>query len=179
MPIGVYNHSHVVRDPAERFWEKVDKNGPLDPLDGTRCWLWTGAVSANKGYEGYGSFGIPGFTVTAHRFAYELLERALDPSEKLDHRSTCSKTCVNPEHLTPGSQKQNVENLSGLKRNNTTGFRGVYRNKGRGKPWYAKVKHNGKAYYGGKFDTAEEANVAAIALRNELFTNNDADRRQS
>lgn len=32
--------------PADeaRFWSKVDKNGPVHPVLGTRCWLWTASV---------------------------------------------------------------------------------------------------------------------------------------
>ena len=37
-------------------------------------------------------------------------------------------------------------------------------------------KHNRKQYYGGYFDTIAEAEAAAIALHNRLFTHNDADR---
>jgi hypothetical protein len=40
------------------------------------------------------------------------------------------------------------------------------------------ARHNGKTYYGGVFplDQLAEAEEAAIALRNRLFTHNDLDR---
>jgi hypothetical protein len=64
--------------PSERFWEKVEKT------DG--CWLWRAGVD-NR--DGYGKFlAAKGRTVRAHRFA--------------------SPTCVNPEHLVPGTQKENI-----------------------------------------------------------------------
>ena len=42
----------------DRFWEKVDKNGPTQPHMTTPCWVWTGG----RGHFGYGSFyvGEPG-----------------------------------------------------------------------------------------------------------------------
>ena len=39
------------------------------------------------------------------------------------------------------------------------------------------ARSNGETFYGGTFATVPEAEVAAIALRNQLFTHNDADRR--
>jgi hypothetical protein len=38
------------------------------------------------------------------------------------------------------------------------------------------VGHAGKKISGGTFTDLEEANAAAVALRNELFTHNDLDR---
>jgi hypothetical protein len=53
----------------------------------------------------------------------------------------------------------------------------VTRHKASGK-WDAKAKHNGKVYSNGYFDDPAEANLAAIELRNRLFTHNDADRQR-
>jgi hypothetical protein len=39
------------------------------------------------------------------------------------------------------------------------------------------VNHNRRAHYGGRFTNLEEAEAAAIALRNKLFTHNDMDRK--
>ena len=33
----------------ERFWKKVDKNGPTLPHMETECWLWTGATNGKYG----------------------------------------------------------------------------------------------------------------------------------
>ena len=38
--------------------------------------------------------------------------------------------------------------------------------------WKATAFHNGKHHIAGYFDTIPEAEAAAIALRNELFTHN-------
>src|SRR5438128_11296357 len=31
-----------VRPASQRFWEKINKNGPIHPIIGTPCWLWKG-----------------------------------------------------------------------------------------------------------------------------------------
>lgn len=53
----------------ERFWNKVDKNGP-DTSGLGQCWLWTACRS-----KGYGKFDLQKGQSPrgAHRVAYELL----------------------------------------------------------------------------------------------------------
>jgi hypothetical protein len=167
----------IERDPTERFWAKVDKNGPFSPKDSTLCWLWmAGTTPAGYGvfYPNDGKHGV-----YAHRYAYELLVEAIlaHPDRKIDHRSTCSKTCVNPDHLRLTTDKQNGENRRGPNSNSRSGVRGVYWDKRR-KRWIVQVKHNREIYRGGAFplDQFSEAGVAVIALRNRLFTHNDLER---
>src|SRR5437870_1060081 len=47
-------YAAITRSPHDRFWEKVDKNGPAPPHrpEIGPCWLWTGWVKKN----GYGGF---------------------------------------------------------------------------------------------------------------------------
>lgn len=84
--------------PMERFWAKVDKNGPipvLRPKLGS-CWLWTGGHD----WYGYGRFR-PGGTagsVGAHRFAYLNLVGPIGPGLEVDHLCFI-RHCVNPAHL--------------------------------------------------------------------------------
>jgi hypothetical protein len=153
------------RPAEERFWEKVNRT------DG--CWLWTAGTN-NRGYGVF--YPVHGKHALAHRFVYELTVRPLGPDEKIDHHYLCPKTCVNPAHLRPVTQKQNLENRAGAQSNNrSSGVRGVTWDK-RNRKWQVQAKHNRKQYYGGYFDTIAEAEAAAIALRNRLFTHNDADR---
>lgn len=93
----------------ERFWAKVDKNGPL-PADDTLaagkgpCWLWTGASNRS----GYGTFSLSvAVFIPAHRFAYELLVDPIGEGLELDHLCRIRK-CVNPRHLDPVSQRENI-----------------------------------------------------------------------
>ena len=71
------------------------------------CWLWKGRPNAN----GYGRMhvgGRRGRQILANRIALVLLGRAaLHPDQVARH--TCDTTlCVNPRHLLPGSQRDNV-----------------------------------------------------------------------
>jgi hypothetical protein len=114
-------------DPAmsasavERFWSKVNFDGPIPPLhpDMSPCWLWTGWTRA---YEGpnrwgntplpYGRFSLPGGKkVTAHRFAFGHAVRPLEDWEQIDH--LCHVTlCVNPIHLRATDLSGNASNKS-------------------------------------------------------------------
>ncbi len=94
-----------VRGPIEpRFWAKVKKTDS--------CWLWT----ANKIGKGYGLFWVgptmKDFTV-AHRFAYELLVGPIPEGLTLDHLCKV-KHCVNPAHLEPVTNRENVLRSDGI-----------------------------------------------------------------
>lgn len=142
--------------PEQRFWTRVDKSSP----DG--CWNWTGAKSS-----GYGSFQAKG-THPAHRYAYQLLVGPIPEGLILDHKCR-NRSCVNPDHLHPVTYQQNAENLSRYLSKGKSGIRGVFR---RGARWRVKVTVRGMAHYGGYFDDIDEAEAAAIALRNRVMTNN-------
>jgi hypothetical protein len=91
---------------AERFWSKVDRNGPDAPEGvGGRCWVWTSA--RNSG--GYGVFQVGrSTTLNAHRVAFELWHGALPPRGMvLDHLCRV-RHCVNPAHLEPVTPRENV-----------------------------------------------------------------------
>ena len=153
------------RDPLERFWEKVDQTGD--------CWLWTAYTNS----KGYGWWWSGESHVLAHRFAYTLLVGPIPAGQQLDHRHTCPKNCVNPSHLRPVTPKQNSENHAGAYANSKSGVRGVTWNKGK-KCWKAEVAHNRRRIHVGYFKSIEEAEIAVVAKRNELFTHNDADRSE-
>lgn len=87
------------RPPEERFWEKVDKNGPGG------CWLWT----ASKISAGYGNF-VPngrGSHTLAHRWAYEQAMGPIPAGADLDHLCR-TPACVNPDHLEAVTHRENV-----------------------------------------------------------------------
>lgn len=157
-----------------RFWAKVDRNGPLQPHMDTPCWVWTAARIA----AGYGVIRIAGKNIYAHRFSWELENGPIPEGIKVDHRCFF-EPCVNPAHLRLATNKQNMENRSGLDRNNTSGVRGVWWHQwpdGRYGAWVASVTHNGHRYCVGRFSVLEEAEAAVVAKRNELYTHNDRDR---
>lgn len=146
---------------ASLFWSKVEKTDS--------CWNWT----AGKDQAGYGLFTYEGRLWKAHRVAWELYGRGFVNGSFLDH--IChNRECVNPEHLREATPKQNAENRRVESENTPSGIRGVYR---QGPSYVGRVSHDGQLYRTRPFRNKEEAAEALIALRNELFTHNDADRR--
>lgn len=156
------------RTVRERFWEKVDKSGD--------CWIWRGGDTP-KGYGTFKQRGQDGDRghIASHRFAYEDVVGPIPDGMYLDHKCH-NRKCVNPSHLRPATHKQNAENLSGLRVDNTSGYRGVSFHRGTRK-WRAAANHNKETYRAGLFNTPEEAAEAARQLRLSLFTHNDADKR--
>lgn len=133
--------------------------------------VWTGHVTD----DGYGRIRVNARLTMTHRFAWEL-ERGLIPDGlQIDH--TCHRpACCNVEHLRLATGKQNSENKRGPNsQNKSSGVRGVHRHEGR---WRVRVRHYGKTYYGGRFQAIEDAERAAIELRNQLYTHNVIDRQK-
>lgn len=98
------------RDPHERFWEKVNKDGPISSHrpDLGQCWIWTAAANRSNGGR-YGWFRLPRQRagIKAHRWAWEEVNGPLSDRLQLDH--LCRNTlCVNPAHLEPVTIRENV-----------------------------------------------------------------------
>jgi hypothetical protein len=86
----------MIRILENRFWEKVDMQGPDD------CWEWT----ASTDRDGYGKFKA-GKMYQAHRIAYYLATNE-DPGD-LCVRHTCDNPpCCNPAHLRLGTNDDNA-----------------------------------------------------------------------
>lgn len=91
------NYSVILNEKESiRFWNKVDKTDS--------CWVWTAA----KNKKDYGIFHLRRRTILAHRLSYVISKGDVDEYLKIDH--LCRKHyCVNPDHLEPVTQKENVD----------------------------------------------------------------------
>jgi len=95
------------RTPEQRFWMKVDKNGPLPEANPElgRCWIWTASINPGTGY---GQFGLShGNMIGAHRFAFEL-ENGPAPGGFDVHHKCLRRSCVRHDHLAAVSRSENL-----------------------------------------------------------------------
>lgn len=154
-------HIRNLPSPEQRFSAKIE------PLVG--CLVWTGQRDAG----GYGQFWDGNRLVGAHRYAWEYEYGPIPDDLELDHKCH-NPACCKLAHLRIATRKQNQENTR-IRSDNTSGYRGVSWDS-RSSRWRVQVRHYGRKHFAGYFADILEADKAARALRNELFTFNDQDR---
>lgn len=81
----------------KNFWAKVDMAGPCD------CWPWKGA----RNVWGYGTFRFREHNTQAHRVSW-FMQHGVMPALDLLH-SCDNPRCVNPAHLRPGTDQDNMD----------------------------------------------------------------------
>lgn len=145
----------------QRFYSNVDTTG--------YCWVWTGGRTP----EGYGVIYCDGKQQLSHRVSYKWLHGDIPKGLTVDHICN-NEPCVRPAHLRLATNKQQQENSKGAYRNSKSGVRGVSQRPNG--TWRVRLRHNGRELHLSPFRTMEEAEVVAIAKRNELFTHNERDR---
>lgn len=89
------------QNDLSRFMSKVRKEG--------ECWVWT----ARKTPPGYGKFWFKGKDRYAHRVSLELFGGNAPPDDKLVMHSCDNPSCVNPDHLSIGTQFDNMQDAAG------------------------------------------------------------------
>ena len=90
--------------PVMRFCQKVQL--------GPACWEWTAAKQF-----GYGQIRWGDRLTHAHRVSYELFVGPIPGGHQIDHLCR-NRGCVNPEHLEPVTQAENIRRGEGASARN-------------------------------------------------------------
>lgn len=93
-------------DFVSRFWERVDKNGPIALSMKTRCWLWTGRLERN----GYARVKRQDSRnqVSVHRAAWEMKHGEVPVGMQVLHKCDV-RNCV--RHLFLGTSQDNAQDM--------------------------------------------------------------------
>jgi hypothetical protein len=96
---------------AERFWMKVDKNGPVVTLVLGACWIWTGSTSGRnyKNGNGYGIFWDGKKLRKATHVAWELKYAVKFPKGKHACHHCDNPRCVRGSHIYVGDNFTNQQ----------------------------------------------------------------------
>lgn len=105
---------------TDRFWRKVDKNGPVPShvQHLGQCWIWTGAPVR----RGYGSISVDGRRVPASHAAWFVATGSW-PTLWVCHKCDGGPIkCVRPDHLFLGTRADNMRDMvtKGRSRNRPT-----------------------------------------------------------
>jgi|SRR5688500_1664017 len=101
------------RTAIARFWPKVEKRGRDE------CWPWKAAVLKS----GYGILNQDGdFEKLAHRIAWTIAKRRPIPDGMLVMHVCDTPGCVNPRHLTLGTDADNMADMVQKGRSGAHGF---------------------------------------------------------
>jgi hypothetical protein len=100
---------------ADRFWLRVNRNGPVPPhrAEIGPCWVWMGSSTRN----GYGQISSLGRKIATHRLSWELAYGQIPSGLQALHRCD-NKRCVRPDHLFLGTALDNRHDCIAKNRDN-------------------------------------------------------------
>lgn len=98
--------SEAKKTHAEKFWEKVDVRDKDD------CWIWQGRINE----KGYGRLQVGSVQKYSHRYAWELSNNQEIPNGKIIMHLCDTPLCCNPNHLSIGTQTENIADMNAKKR---------------------------------------------------------------
>lgn len=104
------NRVYQRADPTQRFWAKVNRNGPIPShcMELGPCWIWIASYTDS----GYGRFSFTkGHWVPAHRFSWELHNAPIPQGLWVLHRCD-TPACVRPNHLFLGTVTDNARDMA-------------------------------------------------------------------
>ena len=99
------------KDLITRFWNKVNKNGPIIKSELGPCWIWY----AHTDDDGYGVFWYQNKNRRAHRVSL-YFEGILIPDDLLVLHKCDNPPCVRHDHLFVGSNEENMRDMTEKKR---------------------------------------------------------------
>lgn len=95
----------VITDDFIAKYEAILNRYIVKP-DFTHCWIWFG----QRDKYGYGIVNTTEGHFFAHRLMYQKLKGDLD-SESVIRHSCDNSSCCNPDHLLPGTQADNMQDM--------------------------------------------------------------------
>lgn len=118
-------------DFSDRFWSNVNIS------DNDVCWEW--GLSRRK--NGYGQVSYGSRNATTHRVAYELSIGEIPKGMVVMH-SCDNRACCNPNHLSVGTQRDNIIDMISKGRGSGQAYNGCEsRNKKIDKSEYPNIKY--------------------------------------